>query len=131
MNTVEILRQDYHRFPKNQTYSLYTPDVYFKDPLNEFRSLNRYKLMIKFIETFFIRPRMELQDIHQEGDCIRMRWVLRWRSPLPWLPQMAIPGHSELQLNSEGLIYSHVDYWDCSRLDVVKQLFRVGISKEH
>ena len=33
----EILLEDYQRFPDNQTFDIYAPDVYFKDPLNEFR----------------------------------------------------------------------------------------------
>ena len=39
MDIIEILKDDYQRFPINQTYSLYTADVYFKDPLNEFRGM--------------------------------------------------------------------------------------------
>jgi hypothetical protein len=36
VDIVEILKDDYSRFPKNQTYSLYAEDVYFKDPMNQF-----------------------------------------------------------------------------------------------
>ncbi|NJL40527.1 MAG: hypothetical protein HC899_30125, partial [Leptolyngbyaceae cyanobacterium SM1_4_3] len=30
---------------------------------------------------------------------------------------------SELKLNQDGLICAHIDYWHCSKLDVVKQHF--------
>ena len=123
MDIVEILKEDYHRFPKNQTYSLYAEDVYFKDPMNEFNGVRRYQLMIKFIETFFLKPKMDLHDIHREGDTIKMEWTLNWNTPLPWKPRISIPGWSQLGVNSDGLIISHVDYWKCSRLDVVKQHF--------
>ncbi|MEM6403902.1 MAG: DUF2358 domain-containing protein, partial [Cyanobacteria bacterium P01_D01_bin.116] len=33
MDIVEILKEDYQRFPENQTYSIYAEDVYFKDPM--------------------------------------------------------------------------------------------------
>ena len=123
MDIVEILKEDYHRFPKNQTYSLYAEDVYFKDPMNEFNGVRRFKLMIKFIETFFVKPKMDLHDIHREGDTIKLEWTLNWNTPVPWKPRISIPGWSQLGVNSDGLIISHVDYWKCSRLDVLKQHF--------
>ncbi|MEH1944759.1 MAG: DUF2358 domain-containing protein [Nostoc sp.] len=123
MNIIEILKEDYQRFPVNQTYSIYAPDVYFQDPLNKFRGVKRYKAMIKFIQTWFLAPKMDLHNIQRLGDTIKTEWTLSWNTPLPWKPRISIPGWSELGLNSDGLIVSHVDYWNCSRLDVVKQHF--------
>ncbi len=123
MDIVEILKDDYRRFPANQTYSLYAQDVFFQDPLNKFRGIKKYKAMIGFINTFFIAPKMDLQAINRVGDTIKMEWVLSWNTPLPWKPRIAIPGWSELKINADGLIASHIDYWKCSRLDVVKQHF--------
>ncbi len=123
MDTLEILKEDYQHFPANQTYSIYAEDVYFKDPMNEFNGVGRYKLMIKFIETFFINPQMDVHDIRKEDDTIKTEWTLNWNTPLPWKPRISIPGWSELGVNSDGLIISHVDYWKCSRLDVLKQHF--------
>ena len=37
LDLVAILAEDYARFPQDQTYDIYGEDVYFKDPLNEFR----------------------------------------------------------------------------------------------
>lgn len=126
MDIIQILRQDYQRFPDNQTYSIYAADVFFQDPLNRFRGVERYKLMINFIKTLFIAVKMDLHDIHQEGDTIKTEWTLSWNTPLPWKPRIAIPGWSELRLNPQGLIVSHIDYWNCSRLDVVKQHLKTG-----
>ncbi|MEO0843361.1 MAG: DUF2358 domain-containing protein [Cyanobacteria bacterium J06641_2] len=123
MNVVEILKEDYQRFPENQTYSIYAEDVYFKDPMNEFKGVERYKKMIQFIKTFFVQPQMDVHDIRREGDTIKTEWTLNWNTPLPWKPRISIPGWSELGLNSDGLIVSHVDYWKCSKLDVLKQHF--------
>lgn len=121
MDIIQILRQDYQRFPVNQTYNIYAEDVYFQDPLNKFRGVERYKQMIKFIETWFLNPKMDLHDIQTEGNTITTKWTLSWNTPLPWRPRISIPGWSELRLNSDGLIVSHIDYWNCSRLDVLKQ----------
>jgi hypothetical protein len=118
---ISILKEDYQHFPHNQTYDLYAEDVYFKDPLNEFRGCDRYRQMIGFIQQWFENPTLELHHISQHERDIRTDWTLSWTTPLPWKPRISIPGWSELQLNDDDLIVSHVDYWHCSVFDVIKQ----------
>lgn len=120
---IEVLKEDYQRFPFNQTYSIYAADVYFKDPLNEFRGVKRYQKMIDFMSNWFSDVKMDLWEIKPVEDKIETRWTLHWRSPLPWRPPIAISGRSELGVNNQNLIMSHIDYWDCSHWDVVKQHF--------
>ncbi len=136
MELLEILRSDYQKFPLDQTYDIYAPDVYFQDPMNSFRGVEKYQKMIRFINKWFGNPYLELHEIKQtevdsnetnslsnsQGKIIT-RWTLSWNTPLPWQPRIAIPGWSELEINSQGLISSHVDYWDCSIWDVLKQHF--------
>ncbi|PSB19778.1 hypothetical protein C7B76_06870 [filamentous cyanobacterium CCP2] len=126
MDILEILQEDYRNFPQNQTYSIYADDVYFKDPMNEFQGRDRYQQMLKFINTWFRHPQLDLHQIQRNGNNIRTDWTLTWNTPLPWNPRIRIPGWSELKLNDRGLIVSHIDYWHCSRLDVLKQHFGVG-----
>ncbi|WP_016951865.1 DUF2358 domain-containing protein [Anabaena sp. PCC 7108] len=127
MDIIEILKADYQRFPVNQTYSIYAADVYFQDPVFKFRGLELYKWMIKFIQTFFLNLKMDLHNIQRQEDTIKSEWTLSWNSPLPWKPRISISGWSELLSNTDGLIVSHIDYWQCSRLDVLKQhLFSVN-----
>jgi len=64
-----------------------------------------------------------VHDMQQDGDRIRSDWTLSWNTPLPWNPHIAISGWSDLTLNEQGLITSHIDYWHCSKLDVIKQHF--------
>ncbi len=121
MNILEILREDYQQFPENQTYSIYAEDVYFKDPLNEFRGVDRYKANIDLIGRWFEDIELEVRDLRKLEDTIHSEWTLYMNSPLPWKPRLAIPGTSELKLNSQDLIISHIDYWDISPFDVFKQ----------
>lgn len=121
MDILEILKQDYQNFPKDQTYSLYAENVFFKDPMTQFNGVERYQKMIGFIKTWFKNPQLDLHAIERSGNTITTQWTLHWTTPLPWNPRISIPGWSELKLNSEGLICSHVDYWNCSRLDVIRQ----------
>lgn len=118
---IEILKQDYQKFPDRQTYSIYAENVYFKDPMNQFRGIDRYRQMIGFIRTWFKELQLDLHEISQQGDTIKTRWTLSWTTPLPWQPRISIPGWSELKVNPEGLISSHIDYWDISRFEVLKQ----------
>lgn len=124
MDIVEILTQDYQRFPQEQTYSLYDENVYFQDPLNKFRGITRYQEMIAFMQKWFQDIQMDLHSIERLGSDIHTTWTLNWTTPLPWQPRIAISGRSELELNDQGLIVAHLDYWDCSRLDVLWQHFR-------
>ncbi len=123
MDIIAVLKEDYQRFPLEQTYSIYDEQVYFKDPMNEFRGVGRYKKMIHFIKTLFQDIHMELHSISRQENTIKTEWTLYWTSPLPWKPRIAIPGRSELRLNEGGLIISHLDYWHCSRFSVLQQHF--------
>jgi hypothetical protein len=123
MDILQRIREDYQRFPKDQSYDIYAPDVFFKDPMNQFQGVDRYKQMIGFIDRFFVNPQLDLHEIQQTDHQIRTDWTLSWTTPLPWQPRVSISGWSELQLNESGLIDSHIDYWHCSRWEVIKQLF--------
>ena len=125
MTTIEQLahtiRTDYQNFPHNQTYDIYSDDVFFKDPLTEFRGLDAYKRNIAFIEKWFGDPELELHALETQDSTIITRWTLTWTTPLPWKPRVSIPGWSELKVDDGGAISSHIDYWNCSKWDVVKQ----------
>ena len=131
MDILDLIRQDYQRFPADQSYTLYAEEVYFQDPLNRFRGVDRYRKMIEFIGKWFVDPHLELHNIErgqslsfgEMQNLITTRWTLSWNAPFPWKPRLVIKGWSELRLNDKELIVSHIDYWECSRLDVVKQLF--------
>ncbi|PZV18739.1 MAG: hypothetical protein DCF21_07770 [Leptolyngbya sp.] len=123
MDILEQIRLDYQRFPHDQSYHLYAEDVYFKDPLNQFRGVDRYRRMVGFISRWFKDINLQLHEIiYASPHQIDTRWTLSWIAPVPWQPSMSIPGRSELGIENDKVI-SHIDYWDCSRLSVLGQLF--------
>jgi Uncharacterized conserved protein (DUF2358) len=124
VDIITILRADYAKFPIDQSYQIYANDVYFQDPLSKFRGLDRYKQTIGFIQTWFKEPQLELFEINQLERLITTRWSLSWNTPLPWYPRIEITGRSEMLLSESELIISHIDYWDCSPIDVLKQHFK-------
>lgn len=123
IDLVKIIQQDYQKFPKEQTYSIYGSDVYFEDPLNKFRGIKRYQKMIGFLERFFKDIDLELHNITQEKNIITTEWTLKMISPLPWKPRLVIPGWSELTINQDNLIISHQDFWHIAPIKVLLQNF--------
>ncbi len=119
-----VLQQDYQRFPQDQTFSIYAEDVYFKDPLNHFRGLDRYQKMIAFLARTFRDIHLDLHKIKQKTEHIRSDWTLSMTCPLPWRPRLVISGYSELIVNQQGLIISHVDYWHHAPWQVFFQIFQ-------
>ncbi|MEB3312497.1 MAG: DUF2358 domain-containing protein [Snowella sp.] len=130
MNIIDILKADYQRFPVDQTYEIYAENVYFKDPMTEFRGIKQYKTMIGLMSRWFQNMQMDLHDITQVGDLIDTQWTLSWTTPLPWKPRIAVSGRSELKLNEKNLICSHIDYWNCSRWNVLQQHFSAKFYKD-
>ena len=123
MSLVEIIQEDYRRFPENQTYSIYDENVHFKDMIYDFHGLKKYQNMINFLKKWFSNLHLELHDIQQNDEQIDTRWTMSWNSPLPWKPFISVSGRSELKIK-DNLIVGHYDYWDCSVWDVIKQHFK-------
>lgn len=127
MSLVETLKSDYQKFPQDQSYHLYHPDVYFKDPLSQFKGIKKYRGMITLMGKFFGNMKLVLHDIKEDQNqrLIRTEWTLSWNSPLPWKPYTSVSGYSELTYDENQLITSHIDYWYCSVLDLIKQQFQL------
>jgi hypothetical protein len=123
MDIIEILKQDYQNFPKEQNYAIYGENVYFQDPLTKFSGLPRYQKMIAFIDQWFLNVQLDVHQIERQEEQIKTEWTLSWNTPLPWQPRIEISGRSELILNQDDQIISHIDYWYCSPWDVLRQHF--------
>jgi hypothetical protein len=123
-NILDIIKADYAKFPEAQTYSIYSEDVYFKDPVYNFRGIKQYQKMIGFITFWFKNLKLELHDITRTDNLVKARWTMSWDAPLPWKPRISVTGWSDLTLDLAGeLIISHIDYWECTKFDVIKQHF--------
>jgi len=123
MNILAQLQADYQRFPREQSYELYDPQVRFQDPMTQFQGRDTYRRMIDWMAYWFKNIQMDLHDIQQYQGEITTRWTLSWDAPLPWQPRIRVEGHSVLHLNGQGLIDSHVDHWAISRWQLLLQHF--------
>jgi hypothetical protein len=80
--------------------------------------------MIGFITFWFKNLKLELHDITRTDNLVKARWTMSWDAPLPWKPRISVTGWSDLTLDMAGeLIISHIDYWECTKFDVIKQHF--------
>ena len=134
---INTITQDYARFPEAQTYAIYCDDVYFRDPVYQFRGLKQYQKMIGFITYWFRHLKLELHSIERQSELIKTRWTMSWNAPLPWQPRVSVTGWSELTVTDQvsetekaaGIlekISAHVDYWDCTKWDLMRQHFVIG-----
>ena len=130
---LDIIKSDYAKFPEAQTYGTYSKDVYFKDPVYNFRGIKQYQRMIGFITFWFKNLKLDLHEISRSENLIKTRWTMSWDAPLPWKPRISVTGWSDLTVDSfpdnsgdRELIISHIDYWDCTKFDVIKQHFTKG-----
>lgn len=126
MDILDILRQDYAHFPETQSFDIYAEEVFFKDPLNKFRGVARYKKMINSLGSLFKDIDLELHKINRDDATIRTDWTLNMTCPLPWQPRLSISGYSLLEVNEDELITSHIDYWHDAPLKVLEQVFKFG-----
>jgi len=85
-NIIDIIKADYAKFPQAQTYSIYSEDVYFKDPVYNFRGIKQYQKMIGFITFWFKNLKLELHDISRTDSLITANWTMSWDAPFPWKP---------------------------------------------
>jgi len=130
-NILDIIQADYAKFPEAQTYSIYSEDVYFKDPVYKFQGIKQYQKMIGFITFWFKNLKLDLHDIARTENLVKTRWTMSWDAPLPWKPRISVTGWSDLTVDKfagesgdRELIISHVDYWECTKVDVIKQHFK-------
>ncbi|WP_013324572.1 DUF2358 domain-containing protein [Gloeothece verrucosa] len=120
-------------FEKDISYDIYTQDIYFKDPVNTFKGKLNYRIIywtLRFHGQLFFREIFfDLHEVKEiEPDIIRADWTVRGTLLVPWKAYIFFKGFSTYKLNSEGLIYEHIDTWDRQPGEILQQFFRSGES---
>ena len=94
---------------------IYAADAYFKDPFNEVQGVPAIQSIFRHMYAQLEQPRFIVsQRIVQGAQCF-LSWEFHFafRGFQPGRAQ-CIRGGSHLQLNGEGRITSHRDYWDAA-----------------
>jgi Uncharacterized conserved protein (DUF2358) len=116
-------------FERDISYDIYTQDIYFQDPVNKFKYKFNYRIIfwtLRFhAKLFFTAIYFDVHDIHQKDkQTILATWTVRGTLRVPWKAKIFFNGYSNYKLNEEGLIYKHIDTWDRSPKEILKQFFR-------
>jgi len=126
---IKTLEQDLPPlFERDISYDIYSQDICFTDPINTFHRKWVYRVVywsLRFhAKLFFTHIKLDLHDVRQVApNALEAHWMVRGTLLLPWKPEVHFNGTSNYTINSDGLIYKHVDTWDRHPLEVLKQFF--------
>ncbi|WP_254564468.1 DUF2358 domain-containing protein [Oscillatoria sp. HE19RPO] len=113
-------------FEKDISYDIYRKDIFFKDPVNQFKWKFNYRIIFWTLrfhgQLFFTELYFDLHDVEQVSpDMILANWTVRGRLRLPWKADLFFNGYSNYKLDENGLIYEHIDTWDREPKAILKQ----------
>ena len=115
-------------FEQDISYDVYSPDIFFRDPVNEFKGKFNYHLIfwtLRFHARLFFREiSFDVHDISQTtSDTIRVDWTVWGILRVPPKAIVCFNGYSNYSLNENGLIDNHIDTWDRMPREVLRQFF--------
>lgn len=118
-------------FERDITYDIYSREVEFRDPVNHFKGKFNYRIIFWTLrfhgKLFFTELYFDLHRVHQASpDIIRADWTVRGTLRVPWKAKLFFNGYSIYTLNEDGLIITHVDTWDRSPKEILKQFVQQG-----
>lgn len=123
-----------HLFQQDISYDIYTQDIDFRDPVNHFKGKFNYRIVfwtLRFhARLFFSQISFDLHSVtYSEPDTILATWTVRGILRLPWSPNLYFNGTSTYKFNPAFQIYEHVDTWDRSPIEILKQFVEKGNRK--
>jgi len=124
---IETLKKDLPTlFEEDISYDIYTKNIFFKDPVNQFKGKLNYRIIFWTLrfhsQLFFTQINFDLHDVYQQAqDTIIANWTVRGVLRLPWKTHLFFKGYSTYKLTPQCLIYEHIDTWDRKPKDILKQ----------
>lgn len=93
-----------------QLDALTTPDVRFADPFNDVRGRAGVRRVLDHALRSCSDPRFVIERRGLDGDLGFLRW--RFDARAKWIGDFGFNGAAEILLTPEGLVESHVEFWD-------------------
>lgn len=126
INTLQKgLIEEYKTFFDPMIESMYDKNVEFKDPLNNFRGVDRYRGNVDLLAgrkglgpLLFSDASIIMHSLNLLPEAkLQARWTLQLTAKfLPWKPRLRFTGISIYQVNFDGKITSQEDFWDSVNL---------------
>ncbi|CAI5483846.1 unnamed protein product [Closterium sp. Yama58-4] len=125
---IKALREDYDKsyfVTGEMTMWLYEPDCEFADPFVSFNGRDRFKQNVSNLGSFMEEVSLKILDWQESEGTVTTKWRFSCVLGLPWRPILAASGSTDHFFSeSTGKIYKHVERWDISPADGVKQLLK-------
>lgn len=92
---------------------VYARDARFKDPFNQVQGLVEIEAVFAHMFQTLDLPHFAVRDRMAQGQQLFLSWDFRFRfkGDAAW---QTIHGATRLQLNAQGLVTEHRDYWDAA-----------------
>ena len=88
---------------------LVVKDIIFIDPFNNIKGLDNFKNIFYHMFDTVEEPKFDIIDYAQNKDHIFLKWKMTFYA---FKASQTIEGMSDITLNKEGKVISHLDYWD-------------------
>jgi steroid delta-isomerase len=92
--------------------SIYAADAVFEDPFNTLRGIDSVQAVYQHMFDTLAQPRFIVTTIVAEGQQAFMTWDFHFTARAQ---PMKISGCTQFELNDQGLITLHRDYWDAAQ----------------
>ncbi len=123
-------------FHQDISYDIYSPDIYFRDPVNKFKGKINYRIIfwtLRFhAQLFFTQIYFDLHEVYQaDVDTILAKWTVRGILRVPWKARILltfVQTRCSSRLYSVNLIYEHIDTWDRKPSEILSQFIPKGES---
>ena len=99
-----------------QLHTVYDAQARFKDPFNEVQGLPEIERIFRHMYVALEQPHFVITGQVVDGAQIFLMWEFRFHMKrFDTRAEQTIEGSSYLQLNAQGLITLHRDYWDAAQ----------------
>ncbi|NLY12756.1 MAG: nuclear transport factor 2 family protein [Gammaproteobacteria bacterium] len=90
---------------------VFSSDVYFKDPFNAVHGLAKMQTIFRHMFSTLHEPKFRILDLASSHNRGFLEWQFTFRLKANDEQQL-IKGVSKIEINEQGKVCSHIDYWD-------------------
>ena len=118
-------------FERDISYDIYSRNIDFRDPVNRFKGKFNYRIIFWTLRfhgrLFFTELFFDLHEVKLASQTtIRADWTVRGTLRVPWKAKLFFNGYSLYTLDQEAFISEHVDTWDRSPGEILRQFVQKG-----
>lgn len=90
---------------------VFSHDVYFKDPFNAAHGLTKLQAIFRHMFSTLHEPQFRILDLASSHNRGFLEWQFTFKLKAN-AEQQLIQGVSKIEINQQGQVCSHIDYWD-------------------